>query len=133
MINTNIRTSIIGEEIYNKKSLLEWIISNKGNVINGYVNHSWNGITCLELAKQVDDIISNSNYWTGVRHMFSPDTVNKYELSNMINDIYDLKITINKFNTENNCYRNLNTVYTDFVKLPLYDQIKELKNYKLNE
>jgi len=31
-----IRTSIIGEEIKCKRSLLEWIISNKNKEINGY-------------------------------------------------------------------------------------------------
>ena len=52
---TVIRTSIIGEELKSKKSLLEWVISNdnkdskKVTEINGYTYHYWNGVTCLQL------------------------------------------------------------------------------------
>ena len=44
---TMIRTSIIGCELYNKKSFLEWVLSNNHNSIQGWDNHLWNGITCL--------------------------------------------------------------------------------------
>ena len=129
VINTNIRTSIIGEEKYNKKSLLEWVISNKGKTINGYENHLWNGVTCLELSKQIKQIIINKKYWAGTRHIFSPNTVSKFELTNIINEIYNLNITVNKFNTNNKCYRNLKTIYNNPVLLNLYDQIKEMKEF----
>jgi dTDP-4-dehydrorhamnose reductase len=36
---TIIRTSIIGEEVQYKRSLVEWIKSNKDGIINGYINH----------------------------------------------------------------------------------------------
>jgi dTDP-4-dehydrorhamnose reductase len=130
-INTNIRTSIIGEEKYNKKSLLEWVKSNKGKIINGYENHLWNGVTCLELSKQIQQIIINKNYWNGTRHIFSPNTVNKFELSNIINEIYNLEIIINKFNTNSKCYRNLKSIYNNPVKLDLFNQIKEMKEFLL--
>ena len=55
---TVIRTSIIGEEIHNKRSLVEWVKSNKGGEINGFENHLWNGITCLQFAKIVENIIT---------------------------------------------------------------------------
>jgi hypothetical protein len=48
---TIIITSIIGEENFNKLSLIEFIKSRKNNTINGYINHHWNGVTCLQLAK----------------------------------------------------------------------------------
>ena len=97
---TIIRTSIIGEEKYNKKSLLEWIISKKNSKINGYSNHYWNGVTCLQLSEIINSIIINNYYWKGVRHIFSPKSVSKYELVNMINNIYNLNITINKYSAE---------------------------------
>ncbi len=71
---TIIRTSIIGEELVNKRSLLEWVISNENRTINGYSNHYWNGVTCLQLAKIIHKIISENTYWKGVRHIFSPTT-----------------------------------------------------------
>jgi dTDP-4-dehydrorhamnose reductase len=54
---TVIRTSIIGEEQYGKKSLIEWVISNKNKEINGFTNHYWNGVTCLTLAEIILKII----------------------------------------------------------------------------
>ena len=42
---TVIRTSIIGEEINNGRSLVEWIKSQKDQSANGFPNHKWNGVT----------------------------------------------------------------------------------------
>jgi dTDP-4-dehydrorhamnose reductase len=95
----NIRTSIIGEEKNNKKSLIEWVISNKNGTIDGYENHLWNGVTCLELSKFIDKLIGEDLIWEGIKHVFSPNTVSKYELVSDINEIYGLGITINKKNT----------------------------------
>ena len=127
----NIRTSIIGEEVYNKKSLLAWVQSNKDNTIDGYTNHLWNGITCLELSKYIDKVISENNYWTGVQHVHSPTTVSKFELVSMINEIYDLNITINEKTTEKHCFRNLSSLTGSKINKELYDQILELKEFKL--
>jgi dTDP-4-dehydrorhamnose reductase len=127
---TIIRTSIIGEEIYNKLSLLEWVKSNKGKEINGYTNHLWNGVTCLELAKLMKTMIEENNFWKGVRHIHSPNYVSKYDLVSMINKIYDLGIKINLDNTSKKCFRNLTSVYDNPITIELYDQIKEMKEFK---
>ncbi len=128
---TIIRTSIIGEEKQNKKSLLEWVISNKDKNIDGYENHLWNGVTCLELSKLITDIINTKLYWIGVRHIFSPNTVSKFELVYMINYVYNLDITITKKNTNNNCFRNLSTNKFQLIDKPLFQQIVEQKDFKL--
>ena len=127
---TIIRTSIIGEEIYNKKSLLEWVRGNRGKEINGYLNHFWNGVTCLELSKHVMDIIENKSYWKGVRHYFSPDIVSKYQLVSYINEIYELEITVNPV-MEKYCNRSISTKYNSPIVIPIKEQIKELKEYGL--
>lgn len=122
---TIIRTSIIGEEERNKRSLLEWVKSNKGNQINGFVNHFWNGVTCLELSKIIKKIINENLYWKGVRHIFSPRSVSKYELVSLINDIYDLNITIIPHETER-VDKTLTTIYPEnnmFFIPDLKDQI----------
>ncbi len=128
---TNIRTSIIGEEKHNKRSLLEWVRSNRDKTIDGHENHTWNGVTCLELSKLISQIIKNNAFWTGVKHVFSPDIVSKYTLVSMINEVYDLNITINKKSTDNHCYRNLSTVGDRMIGKPLYTQILELRDFNL--
>lgn len=129
---TVIRTSIIGEEIDNKKSLIEWVKSQSNTTINGYTNHLWNGVTCLELSKLIDSMIQKMNFWEGTKHIFSPKTVSKYELVNIINKIYDLNITITEMETSEKCYRNLNSLYSCPIKIDLYEQIIEMKNFKIN-
>ena len=125
-----LRTSIIGEEIHNKNSLIEWVISQKNGEIDGYENILWNGVTCLQLAKIIGEVIHNNNYWYGVRHIFSPTTVSKYELCCYINDIYELNIIINK---EYNHYKNMtiSSIYDiDNFNIPIIrDQIFEQKNW----
>jgi dTDP-4-dehydrorhamnose reductase len=91
-----IRTSIIGEELYGKKSLIEWLKSCKNGIIEGYDKFYWNGITCLEVAKIIENIIHNNSYWKGVQHFYSNYVVTKYELCSIINLVYNLNITINK-------------------------------------
>lgn len=133
---TIIRTSVIGEEINNKRSLVEWIFSNKNKTINGYKNHMWNGVTCLQLSKIIKNIIDNNNYWNGIRHIFSPRTVNKYELVCMINNAYKLNININPFDAENEIIdKSITTIYetnNEFNIPDLKEQIEEMKEYEIN-
>ncbi|ARF08710.1 dTDP-4-dehydrorhamnose reductase [Catovirus CTV1] len=131
---TIIRTSIIGQEKYNKRSLLEWVIENREKEINGYANHYWNGVTCLELSKIIHRIITENLYWSGVRHIFTPEAVNKYQLLNMINEVYGLNITVNKFYTDKKIDKTISTVYetnSTFKIKNLISQVKELFEYKI--
>ncbi len=119
---TIIRTSIIGEELTHKKSLIEWIKSNKDSEINGYVNHYWNGVTCLTLAKFMKNMIDNNNFWKGVKHIFSEDIVSKYDLCCYINEVYNLNIKINKY--EDTIPKNM-TLSGEFkIKETILNQIK---------
>lgn len=127
---TVIRTSIIGEELLNKKSLIEWAKSNQNTTINGYLNHFWNGVTCLELSKHILNIIQNNSYWKGIRHYCSPDTVNKYQLVSYINEIYELNNQVIPVMSEY-CDRSLATKYESPVSLSIKEQILDLKKFKL--
>ena len=96
---TVIRTSIVGEEIGQKRSLLEWVRSQNG-VIKGFVDCRWNGVTCYQLAKIIQKIIDKDLFWRGARHIFSPDTVNKYQLVSLINEIYDVGLVVSQYQAE---------------------------------
>ena len=131
---TVIRTSIIGEELKSKKSLLEWVKSNNYKEIDGYIDYYWNGVTCLQLAKIINHIIKNDLYWKGVKHFFSPVTVSKYELIVLIILIYKLNIKVNKCK---NIFTN-KTLYTNHIidlynyKIPeLKEQIEELYHFDI--
>jgi len=120
-----IRTSIIGEEINHKNSLIEWVIKQKDGTIDGYENVFWNGVTCLQLAKIIETVINKNDYWQGVRHIFSPNAVSKYELCQYINEIYELNITITKKQVD---YKKmtLSSIYNMELNIPdIKEQIKE--------
>ena len=131
---TIIRTSIIGEELANQRSLLEWVRSKEGCQINGYTNHLWNGVTCLQLAEIIKRIIDQGLFWAGVRHIFSPRSVSKYQLIKMINQIYNLNIQIIEFKPEKSIDKTLTTTYEtnqQFEIPDLFTQIVMMKVYKL--
>ena len=129
---TVIRTSIIGEEKSNKLSLLEWVKSMEKKEINGYKNHKWNGLTCLQIGKVINKIIEKDLFWDGVRHIHSNE-VSKYDLVSMINELYELDIKITPMNDTLSVDRTLNSVYDiDKFKIPnLYKQIEETRDFHI--
>jgi len=126
-----IRTSIIGEETNNKNSLLEWVKKNINGNIVGYDNHYWNGVTCLTLARFILFILDKNIIWNGVRHVYSPEIVSKYDLCKFINDIYKLNITITKTSKNNIIVdKSLSSIYSlDYNIEPIYQQILDQKDY----
>lgn len=129
-ISTCIRTSIIGEELRNKKSLLEWVKFNKDKTVNGYTDHYWNGITCLQFAKVCETIINTGNYWPGIRHIFSPSAFTKCQLVQLLSDIYELNVEVKAYDSGAPCDRTLSTRYMAEIKVPsLEEQIKEMRDY----
>jgi UDP-N-acetylglucosamine 2-epimerase len=124
---TIIRTSIIGEENNNKLSLLEWIISQNNKTIDGFTNNLWNGVTCYQLAKIMYEIIDKELYWIGVRHIFSPNIVSKYDLCRDIIDIYGLQIKLTPKETDF-CDRTLISNHESLFQIPtIHDQLLEQK------
>jgi dTDP-4-dehydrorhamnose reductase len=125
-----LRTSIIGEEIENQRSLIEWIKSQKNQSVNGFTDHLWNGVTCLEWSKFVHYTIETKSFWVGVRHICSPNYVNKYELVKMISDSFNLNLSINKVKSNNSIDRTLSSIYKiEYQINDLKTQIKELQEY----
>ena len=127
---TIIRTSIIGEELTGKKSLIEWVKSNKYGKIKGFANHYWNGVTCFELAKYIKNIIDNNTFWNGIKHICSPNILTKYELCCYINEIYELNINIEKY--EDSISKNMTLSGENISCNDIYKQISELSKFKLN-
>jgi len=123
-----IRVSIIGEEGPGRHTnLLEWVRSNTRGEIRGYTNHFWNGITCLEYAKLLHSLIDTRDFWVGVR-VYMSNTVSKYELVSLINEIYNLHIAISPFKTPE---ENDKTLLGHRVERTLREQIEELQQYHI--
>lgn len=108
---SNIRCSIIGQEIKKKGSLLEWFLSNKEKKIKGYSNHIWNGVTTLHFAKLCEAIIVNNLKLPNIVHFMPKDKVTKYELLNYLNKNYKKSFIIQRAKAKSFVDRSLSTSY----------------------
>ena len=88
-----IKTSIIGHELDSKYSLLEWFLNSDSEVF-GYSQAYWNGNTTLQWSKICYDLMID---WNDYNQLTIPatDCISKYELLNIIKDVYDKDISVN--------------------------------------
>lgn len=82
-----IRTSIIGPDINkNGIGLFNWFMQSKG-IVNGYTGAYWSGITTIELAQAIEEIINSQNI-SGLYHLVAREKINKYDLLSLIKEIF---------------------------------------------
>ncbi|MEW6194094.1 MAG: SDR family oxidoreductase [Bacteroidota bacterium] len=127
-----LRTSIIGEENGQSRSLLEWAKSQSGKMVNGFTNHLWNGVTTLYLAEVIETILQHSLYRHGLFHIHSPSSVNKYELLQIFNKIYQLNLTVNPTEAKESVDRTLGSIYglsSETSVKNLEVQVAEMKDF----
>ncbi len=125
---TVVRTSIIGEEVKNNYSLVEWVKSQAGNTVSGYVDHYWNGLTTKELSRCLIDIMKSGKLWRGTRHIHAPNQITKCDMIQCISDRFDLKITVNPVEG-GLCDRTLSSNYSTSLRLEIptvQQMIKEM-------
>ena len=96
----NIRCSIIGpEESGRVRSLLEWLMTNRGGQVTVYTNHLWNGITTLGFARVCQGLIDDHDLWAHLPidtpiHLHPAGNVNKLDLLRMLSKAYKLEIDV---------------------------------------
>jgi len=104
--NLTIRTSVIGPELkLPSEELFNWLISNKQSSVDGYTNAFWSGVTSLELAKAIRQLISEKA--TGLIHVCSKSAISKYALLKLIAESLSLNIKINPVDS----YKNDKTLF----------------------
>lgn len=121
-----IQTSIIGPELNSNYSLLEWFLSQKGEVY-GYTEAIWNGVTTLEWAKQCKVIINNWDTTPLLTILYS-NKVSKYELLVRIQELYkktDVVIMPKNLGKDKSLNGNIKTKNIE-------EQLIELKDYEQN-
>lgn len=101
-----LRSSIIGFELFNKSSLLEWVLSQHGK-IRGFTKALFTGFTTDEMARIVENILVNYPEKHGT-YQVSSDPINKYELITLINQAFELNLDIEPYD-DFECYRDLNS------------------------
>lgn len=120
-----LRTTIIGPELKNNGSgLFHWFMMQKKEA-NGFINHFWDGITTLELAKTIKSLIEDGKQVNNVKDLRNKSKVNKFELISYLNSAFEKNICIHSKETE--VVDKTNAHSDIFSTIPIEIQIKELK------
>jgi dTDP-4-dehydrorhamnose reductase len=101
-----LRTSIIGRELFRKKSLLEWFLAQRGTV-HGYRQVIYSGFTTHEIGRIVEKILPERPPASGVYHVSSAP-ISKYELLCLIKKRLRLAVEIVP-DDETRCNRSLDS------------------------
>ena len=104
-----IRSSIVGPETGNGKSLLNWFLRTEDLEVNGFTDHEWNGVTTLNFAKIVLGLTKNQNKNIKLQHLIPNDKVNKFELLLLFQEYFSKQIKINDVISETKVDRTLKT------------------------
>lgn len=110
----NLRCSIIGPEIKNHISLLDWFL--KQDRANGFTNHLWNGITTYHFAKIIKGAVSEGIQLPPLQHIVPADKVTKAQLLKIIAKAYGKKISITEVEAPEAIDRTLATNNTRLNK-----------------
>lgn len=87
-----LRTSIIGHEHVSARGLLEWFLSQQGNV-KGYTRAIFSGLPTVELARVIHDFVLPNRGLRGVYHV-AAEPINKYDLLKLVAEVYRKDVTI---------------------------------------
>ena len=88
-----LRTSIIGRELTEHRSLLDWFLSRNHSSVGGYTKVIYSGVTTNHLAELVGSLISRHPGLNGLYQVAS-DPISKYDLLDLVRDSYHLDITL---------------------------------------
>ena len=110
-----IRVSVVGKEINGHVGLLEWTLAHRHqSEIQGFVNHRWNGVTPLQLARILSGVINFDKFSTGIQHMVPSDSVSKFELIQIICDqMWRSDLSMIPVETKDSINRTLATEHED--------------------
>jgi dTDP-4-dehydrorhamnose reductase len=88
-----LRTSIIGRELSEHRSLLDWFLGRNHTTTGGYHKVIYSGVTTNHLAELVAAIIADHPELNGLYQVAS-DPITKYDLLGLVRDAYKLDIRI---------------------------------------
>lgn len=94
-----LRTSIIGRELYNCASLLEWFLAQEGKTIKGFRRVLYSGVTTNQMAHLVAELIEHHPTLTGLHQVAGP-WISKHDLLCLAREAFGLDVEIVPDDTE---------------------------------
>jgi dTDP-4-dehydrorhamnose reductase len=125
------RVSIIGPDENSNSGLLSWFLNQSGNeVLKGYNNHFWNGITTLEWCEQLlsslNKIQNFDNYETEIVQLGTEKIYSKFDMLCLFQKTFNTKFIIEEFKNLEKINR---TLFSDKKITELEDQLIKLKYF----
>jgi dTDP-4-dehydrorhamnose reductase len=88
-----LRTSIIGRELVEHRSLLDWFLAQKGKTVRGFGRVIYSGVTTNQLAEVVAMVIRDFPALHGLYQVVA-DPISKHDLLCLLRDAYQVEATI---------------------------------------
>lgn len=88
-----VRTSIFGRQLIGQNGLIDWLMSEKGNSIEGFRKVLFSGMPTVTLCELIRDIAVEHADLQGVLHIGAP-AISKYALLQKLNQAMELGISI---------------------------------------
>ncbi|MEO6221810.1 MAG: SDR family oxidoreductase [Vicinamibacterales bacterium] len=92
-VTLTIRTSMVGRQLRGSRGLLEWFLSRRGEIVQGYRAMRFSGLSTLTLSRTIVNVIEKHPTLAGRIHM-GGDAISKYDLLHIMNDTFKAGITI---------------------------------------
>ena len=126
-----LRTSIIGHELSSNRSLLNWFLSQEGQV-RGFTDAYFSGLPTNEVARITLDIIKRYPGLSGLYHLAS-EKISKYDLLTRINTVYGKNLDIiadDKLKIDRSLNANRLTAEINYQPRSWSELIAEMKDFK---
>jgi dTDP-4-dehydrorhamnose reductase len=91
-----LRTSIIGRELVNHLSLLDWFLKQSGTPIRGFTKALYSGITTNQMVKVIELILKDFPTLNGLYQIVA-EPISKYDLLCLAKDIFKVGIDIEPY------------------------------------
>ena len=89
-----IRSSFIGQELFDNTELLDWFLSQNGKTINGFNKVFYSGVSTKFMSSVVKDIILNFPNLNGLYQLAPENPISKYELLSIAKEAFDVDVEI---------------------------------------
>lgn len=89
-----IRSSFIGQELFDKTEMLDWFLSQEGKTINGFSNVFYSGVSTKFMASVVKEIILNFPNLSGLYQLAPEKPSSKYDLLCIAKEAFEIDIKI---------------------------------------
>ena len=119
-----IRTSFFGRDFNKTDALLEWFLSHRGGMVEGFKNAIFSGFPTVVLARVIGDLVADHPGLHGVYHIAS-QPISKHDLLVKVRDAIRVDVEVEPVE-EPRCDRSLNParfVEATSYHLPGWDQM----------